>query len=333
MKVVIVLAALLVVSQAAKTLCPKVVCDSSLADGTCFSATNTSDTYEIKIKKCDSGQFCNVLSFASATNNQTASCANTTTPTAVTDQKPGYDCTQNSECASNDCGSNGCTGVAKDATCVAYSTITTSDWDKICGANLYCNTTDNKCDDGKAAGTDCTFSYECAGRAGCVNSKCTDLSTVASGDSCAGGGSDYYCAAGLYCNTSAECAAAPEYTTGTVGGSCTANADCSGSCLCGLANPDGNGFCGPLSSGSIGKAALDGIRSSIASASFNCPLGVSKLQNGGCAGTYETGGATTQKTESCYKDFLYAGGLLPQPGSSAFGLYASVLGFVAYLLA
>lgn len=325
MKVVIVLAALIAVSNAAATLCPMTVCDSSLSN-MCYSVTSTTDTYEIKIKKCESTQYCNASNFSNPANGATATCATYTAPT-ITGMYPGYDCTQNDECASNNCGSNGCTGLAKDATCVSYAASTTNA-DKMCGAGLYCK--DAKCAEGVATDATCTSSAMCTGRNSCIGGKCIALASVDTDGACV---SDYYCKADMYC-PAGKCVAAVAYSTGTYGALCTASTECGGSCLCGYANPDGKGNCGPMTTGGAGKAAINSTRSSVAGSSYSCPLGTYKLTNGGCAGTYTTASFAKQNTQSCYKDFRIAGGsMLPQPGSSAFGLYASVLGFVAYLLA
>jgi hypothetical protein len=141
MKVVICLVALIAAANAAKTICPMTVCDSSLGDK-CYSVTNTETTFEIKIKNCGTSKYCDVTNFSNPDNDASASCVaipdtDTDSSTTVKAMYPGYSCTKGNECGSGTCGDHGCNGQAKNAACVTFA-FTTTKSNEMCGAGLYC---------------------------------------------------------------------------------------------------------------------------------------------------------------------------------------------------
>lgn len=231
--------------RAAETACPKVKCDDSLSDGTCYIYNRADD--KIRIKECESGEVCSVNQMYStlplnlSTNN--AKCVD---QYYISDLKvAGESCKDDSQCKSNECHNSICTGEKAGNRC-------TDSGD--CDTGLFCKGDSNKfCNRQIEEGEECEVSDECVNSASCFNGYCTRYFSLQNGSQYEDSNdspSPLLCESG-YLDSSVTCSD-PPHNHRDANEPCESSSDCklkfknsddtSGTCSCGL-NSDGNAFC------------------------------------------------------------------------------------------
>lgn len=122
--------------------------------------SNLMTTFQAKPSVCGTSQYCNAIVTTAATSSY---C----TPIAV--RYPGDNCTVGTQCSSNNCTNNICTGAAFNQTCRVLSD---------CNPGYYCNTTGSVCIAAVPQGGVCSSSLYCQANLTCNLGICIPFYSV-----------------------------------------------------------------------------------------------------------------------------------------------------------
>lgn len=227
--------------------CPVVDCSSSLPDGVCYLQDSLEDP--IKVKRCSSGQVCQVNQMYSTYGlNFTISPAYCVEETYIPDLKyPGEECNEDHDCKYKNCISGICKGTQQGQTCEEQEE---------CDVGFTCisNRKTGICKEQVQIGGSCISLYDCVNNANCFRGKCVEYFSIEIGEQFDSNdeASPLLCESGYY-DASKTCMNPPRNKR-KYNHACESHSDCkvefvgsdqddkNGFCACGM-NKEGKAFC------------------------------------------------------------------------------------------